>query len=75
MQDLRKTSGLQISDRIALQYAAGDRIAAAVETHSACLRNELLAERIERRDLLEGGTKLSLPGEEIHVRIERVVPV
>ena len=45
VQDLRKTSGLQISDRIHLKYAAHDRIAEAIETHAAYLRNELLAER------------------------------
>jgi isoleucyl-tRNA synthetase len=72
VQDLRKTSGLQISDRIVLKYAAHTRIANAVEAHAAYLRNELLAERIERRHSLEGGTKLSLAGEEIQVSVERV---
>ena len=72
VQDLRKTSGLQISDRIALRYAAADRIADAVETHAAYLRNELLAERIERHRSIEGGTKLSLAGEEIQVSVERI---
>jgi isoleucyl-tRNA synthetase len=71
VQDLRKTSGLQISDRIVLQYAAGARIADAVEAHAGYLRNELLAERIERRESLAGGTKLSLAGEEIAVSLVR----
>jgi isoleucyl-tRNA synthetase len=75
VQDLRKTSGLQISDRIVVKYAASDRIAEAVEAHSAYLRNELLAERIERHPSLEGGTKLSLAGEEIWVSVERIVPL
>jgi isoleucyl-tRNA synthetase len=74
VQDLRKTSGLQISDRIVLKYAASDRIADAVESHATYLRNELLAERIERHESLADGTKLLLAGEEIWVSIERVVP-
>jgi isoleucyl-tRNA synthetase len=72
VQDLRKTSGLQISDRIVLKFAAHARIADAVEAHAAYLRNELLAERIEHHQSLEGGTRLSLAGEEIAVRLERV---
>jgi isoleucyl-tRNA synthetase len=75
VQDLRKTSGLRISDRIAIEYAAADRIAEAVESHVVYLRNELLAERIERHESLEGGLKLSLAGEEIKVSVERVVPL
>jgi isoleucyl-tRNA synthetase len=71
VQDLRKTTGLQISDRILLKYAAPDRIAEAVEAHAPYLRNELLAEKIERRKTLEDGTKLSLAGEEIAVSIAR----
>jgi len=71
VQDLRKTSGLQISDRIVLLYAASDRIADAIEAHAAYLRGELLAERIERRAHLEGATKLSLAGEEIAVILTR----
>jgi len=75
VQDLRKTSGLQISDRIALKYAAASRIAEAVESHATYLRNELLAERMERHESLQAGTKLSLAGEEIWVSIEKVVPL
>jgi isoleucyl-tRNA synthetase len=72
VQDLRKTSGLQISDRIVLKYAAHARIAAAVEAHRVYLANELLAERIEHHQTLENGTKLALAGEEIRVSVERV---
>ena len=72
VQDLRKSLGLQISDRIVLKYAASDRIAEAIEAHAPYLRNELLAERIERHPSLESGTKLSLAGEPIVVDIAKV---
>ncbi|MEI9972387.1 MAG: class I tRNA ligase family protein [Ignavibacteriota bacterium] len=71
VQDLRKTTGLQISDRIAIKYAAPARIVEAIEAHATYLRNELLAERIERQESLEGG-RLSLAGAEIHVSLEKV---
>jgi len=72
VQDLRKTSGLQISDRIAVRYAAPARIAEAVAAHAGYLQNELLAERLELCETLDGGTKLTLAGEQIAVSVERV---
>ena len=72
VQDLRKTSGLRISDRIALSYVAPDRTAEAIESHTAYLSKELLAESIVRHQSLVDGTKLALAGEEIRVRIEPV---
>jgi isoleucyl-tRNA synthetase len=75
VQDLRKTSGFEISDRIVVKYAAPARLAEAIEAHAGYLRNELLAERIERAEKVEGGTKSSLAGEEIWVSVERVVPL
>jgi isoleucyl-tRNA synthetase len=72
VQDLRKTSGLQISDRIVVRYAAPPSIAEAIEAHAGYLRNELLAERIERVETPGLGTKFSLAGEEIWVSVERV---
>jgi isoleucyl-tRNA synthetase len=72
VQDLRKTSGLEISDRIAVKYVAPARIAEAIEAHAGYLRNELLAERMERCETLDGGAKLSLAGEEILVNVARL---
>jgi isoleucyl-tRNA synthetase len=72
VQDLRKSLGLQISDRIVLNYVASDRIAEAIEAHAPYLRSELLAERIERHQSLESGAKLSLAGETIMVDIAKV---
>jgi isoleucyl-tRNA synthetase len=72
VQDLRKTSGLRISDRIVVKYVASARIAEAVEAHAQYLRNELLAERIERCETLAGGARLSLAGEEIAVSVDRI---
>ena len=71
VQDLRKTSGLLISDRIAVRYVASDKIAAAIEGHAEYLRNELLAERLERVASADGA-KVSLAGEEVVVSVEKV---
>ena len=72
VQEQRKTLNLDISDRIAVSYVASPRIAEAIATHAAFLRNELLAERLEPASTSNGGAKLALSGEEIWVQITRV---
>jgi isoleucyl-tRNA synthetase len=72
MQDQRKALGLDISDRIAVSYAASPRIADAIAAHQDYLRNELLAERLEPSTTQNGAAKLTLGGEEIFVTIIRV---
>ena len=47
VQDQRKALGLDISDRIVVNYTASPRIAEAIATHQDYLRSELLAERLE----------------------------
>ena len=69
VQDLRKSSGFDISDRITIVYRASERLASVIATHAAYLGEELLAESITPGD---GATKLSLGGEEILVTIARV---
>jgi isoleucyl-tRNA synthetase len=71
VQDQRKALNLDISDRIAVRYAASPRIADAIKAHEAYLRNELLAERLERASMPDG-VSLPLSGEEIFVSITRV---
>jgi isoleucyl-tRNA synthetase len=71
IQDQRKALNLDISDRIVVTYVASPRIVAAIVAHEAYLRNELLAERLEAVATLNGGTKLSLGGEDIFVSITR----
>ena len=71
MQDQRKAMGLDISDRIVVNYSASPRIADAIATHREYLRSELLAERLEPATAQNGAAKLSLAGEDIFVTITR----
>lgn len=71
MQDQRKALNLDISDRIVVSYAASPRIAEAIMEHEAFLCSELLAEKLELGSA-NGGTKLSLSGEDIVVSVSRV---
>jgi len=71
VQDQRKTLGLDISDRIVVEYSASSKIAEAIAAHQDYLRGELLAERLDARAAQNGGAKLSLAGEDIFVTITR----
>ena len=72
LQDLRKALNLDISDRIVVSYYASPRIAEAITAHESFLRNELLAERLEKSPAQNGGVKLALSGEDVFVTITRV---
>jgi isoleucyl-tRNA synthetase len=43
LQNLRKSAGLDVADRIHVRYAATPTLAAALESHAAYVRNETLA--------------------------------
>jgi len=46
VQDLRKTAGFEISDRIATYYIASAELAQAVAEHAAYIQSETLSERL-----------------------------
>jgi isoleucyl-tRNA synthetase len=71
VQDQRKALGLDISDRILVNYTASPRIAGAIAAHQEYLRSELLAERLEPSTTQNGAAKMSLAGEDIFVTITR----
>ena len=72
VQDQRKALGLDISDRIVVNYSASSKIGEAIAAHQDYLRGELLAERLEASTAQNGGAKLSLAGEDIFVTITRL---
>jgi isoleucyl-tRNA synthetase len=54
VQEARKASGFEVSDRIALRWSAGDETAAALREHDGLIRSEVLATTVEESDRLEG---------------------
>jgi isoleucyl-tRNA synthetase len=48
VQNVRKSAGFDVADRIVLTFAAPDAEAAAVEAHAATIQNETLAVALER---------------------------
>ena len=70
-QESRKALDLDVTDRIRVRYAAGDKIRDAVETHTDWLKTELLADAIEAVESLDEGVEAKVAGESIWLAVER----
>jgi isoleucyl-tRNA synthetase len=68
IQNMRKESGLQVTDRIVVSYAADDQLADACTRFSAYIRGEVLADAMNR---VEGevGEAVELEGKSISIHI------
>ncbi len=74
VQDLRKTAGLDIADRIATHYLASAALAAAIAEHAEYIRGETLSVRLESGELPEGAatTEDSFDGETLKLGLVKV---
>ncbi|MFP4300962.1 MAG: isoleucine--tRNA ligase [Spirochaetaceae bacterium] len=71
VQNLRKESGLEVSDRIALYVEGGPEVDGAVESFEDYLANETLAEKVYRKSA-DGAESYEIAGENVRVTVERV---
>ena len=62
VQDARKTSGLQVTDRVALRWAAEGELAEALREHAALVAGEVLATTFEEAPAVDGGSVHTDPG-------------
>jgi len=74
VQELRKTAGLDIADRIATHYAASATLAAAIAEHAEYIQGETLSVRLESGELPEGAatTEDSFDGETLKLGLVKV---
>ncbi|MCP3958948.1 MAG: isoleucine--tRNA ligase [bacterium] len=73
IQDLRKKTGLEVADRIRIEYVADDELAAVVTRHADYIAGEILAESIERRETLDPtGKSVKLGAHQIEIAITKV---
>jgi isoleucyl-tRNA synthetase len=72
VNDLRRTVGLALSDRIALRVDTGDapRTAAAVDAHRDWIMGEVLAVSLDRAPL-EDGHQLVIDDEPVRIELTR----
>lgn len=71
IQKLRKDQGLNVTDRIRVEYFSSDEIAAAISTHKDYILAEILATSIERTDNAQPVYSLQLGTEKVKVDLSR----
>ncbi len=73
VQELRKKAGLDVADRIAIQYHATPQLAEAIEAHRAFVMAETLAEELRAVDQPQGEAAMEqdFGGESLQVAIRR----
>jgi len=75
VQDLRKSAGLAVSDRIDLAITATGEVAEAIDAHEPYLRTETLAVTLHRTPQPDGfDTYVDLDGQEVHLWLRPVPP-
>ncbi|MDR2764576.1 MAG: isoleucine--tRNA ligase [Tannerella sp.] len=72
IQNLRKSSGFEITDKIRVVIRSSKETDAALETHREYIANQVLAVSIEvTGDELPDGTAFDMDGFHVHIKIEK----
>ncbi len=71
VQNLRKEADFEVSQRIVIEFAAGDEVAAAIQAHRPYIESETLAISCVRQAKLPDATELDLNGRACRVRVAR----
>ncbi|MCP4574344.1 MAG: isoleucine--tRNA ligase [bacterium] len=72
VQNLRKKSGLEVSDRIVLAITGPARVLAAVESHTPRIRTEVLADDVAAAGELPYKETFVIEGDEVSVALDRI---
>ena len=68
VQQMRKSAGLEVTQRIQVQFQADDQVAEAIASHDAYIQNEVLALQVERV-AAAAGTEWDLNGHPANIQI------
>jgi isoleucyl-tRNA synthetase len=73
IQNMRKTSGLEVTDRISVRMKPSERLKSAVEKHESFIRHETLAEDIVYVDSesADGSKVWDINGEKAAIAVEK----
>ncbi|MHB0912113.1 MAG: isoleucine--tRNA ligase [Armatimonadota bacterium] len=72
IQSMRKESGFNVDDRIAIEYRADGALGAAILVHSEYIRQETLAETLAETGNGDSFDAVKVAGEEIRLKLTRV---
>ena len=71
IQNIRKSNGYEIIDKIAIQIEKQDEINAAVETYKAYISTQVLANSLTLVDALTNATELDFEDFMVKVKVEK----
>jgi isoleucyl-tRNA synthetase len=72
VQNIRKSSGLEITDRINVWVSAPENISAAIEQHKAYIASQVLAANISLENQLSNATEVDFDGTTLYVQVEKI---
>jgi isoleucyl-tRNA synthetase len=72
VQNLRKSTGLEITDRINVSVSAPDNINAAISQHKAYIASQVLAANIFLTNELSNATEVDFDGTPLFIQIEKI---
>ncbi|MDR1746724.1 MAG: isoleucine--tRNA ligase [Tannerella sp.] len=72
IQNLRKSSGLEITDKIRVTISSSEEMDAALAVHRAYVANQVLAVSLETVETVEDGTLLDMEDMNLYIKIEKV---
>ena len=70
IQNLRKDSGFEVTDRIEISYEAADDLSKSLEKFAAEIKKETLADKLERKDL--DSDPIELNDKEVKLSLKRL---
>jgi isoleucyl-tRNA synthetase len=73
IQNMRKSSGFEVTDRIMVKVASSDRLLSAMTRYDEFIRKETLADTMEiiRSGAVDGGTEWNINGEKAAIAVAR----
>jgi len=74
IQNMRKTSGFEVTDHIRVRVCSSDRLQAAANRHQDFIMRETLAQSLDffGPDNLEGATEWNINGEKTTIAVEKI---
>ena len=72
IQNTRKSSGLEITDRINVSVSAPDNINTAIAAHKAYIASQVLANNLFLTDQLSNATEVDFDGTPLFIQIEKI---
>ena len=73
IQNLRKDSGLEVTDRISIAYNCSDQLADALIKSTEYIKNETLSVELTRKNLNGNAVKEDINGEQCEISITKVL--